>query len=94
MDDDKLKLRCKLGWHCSPRNMILKFDGGMLPMLCCHCRLILGHERHGKFQRATRGTPLVLLYWTPLARLLHWCEDHDSYHWTRYGHIGRYLRHP
>lgn len=34
---------CRLGWHS--RRKIRKFDGGMLPLLCRHCRVITGWDR-------------------------------------------------
>jgi hypothetical protein len=34
---------CRLGWHS--RRKIRKFDGGKLPLLCAHCRLIVGWDR-------------------------------------------------
>jgi hypothetical protein len=33
---------CKLGHHCSERKVVLKYDGGKLPKLCCYCSLIVG----------------------------------------------------
>lgn len=34
---------CKLGLHCARRHRVQKYDGGRLPQLCCHCRLIVGY---------------------------------------------------
>jgi len=36
---------CKLGLHCRKRKMVMKFDGGKLPLLCRYCYLIVGHDR-------------------------------------------------
>lgn len=34
---------CARGHHCPPEKGIRKFDGGRCPLLCCHCRTIIGH---------------------------------------------------
>ena len=34
---------CKAGRHCRPKRHVKKFDGGKCPLLCCHCRRVVGH---------------------------------------------------
>jgi len=34
---------CRLGRHCRPQNQVRKFDGGRCPLLCRHCRKIVGN---------------------------------------------------
>ena len=38
---------CRAGWHCRAGQRIQKYDGGRLPQLCRHCRLITGYGRRG-----------------------------------------------